>query len=144
MGSNERLDTIQAAVLRVKLRHLDRWNGLRRSHAAAYGRALGEAAVETPVTASWAEHVWHLYVVRAAHRDEVRATLEARGVGTGMHYPIPLHLQPVLLHLGYKAGDFPIAEAWAAQLLSLPMFPELRDSEIDRVADAIRACWTPD
>ena len=137
VGSNERLDTIQAALLRVKLKHLDRWNALRRSHAASYEEALSGTAIRTPATAQWAEHVWHLYVIRTENRDELQAALNVRGIGTGLHYPLPLHLQPALEHLGHRAGDFPITEAWAQQLLSLPMFPELDHAEIARVAEVI-------
>ncbi len=138
-GANERLDTIQAAVLRVKLRHLDRWNELRNAHAAKYRELLAGANVRTPATAPWAEHVWHLYVVRSAQRDDLQAALEAQGIGTGLHYRLPLHLQPALAHLGHARGDFPVTEAWADELLSLPMFPELDDAEIERVALAVKA-----
>ena len=136
-GWNDRLDTIQAAVLRVKLRHLDRWNALRRRHAATYERELAATGVRTPQEASWAEHVWHLYVVRAHMREGLRANLAALGIASGMHYPIALHLQPALSHLGYAEGDFPVTEAWSRELLSLPMFPELEPEEIERVANAI-------
>ena len=139
-GGNERLDTIQAAVLRVKLRHLDRWNGLRRERAAAYERALARSALGLPRPAPWAEHVWHLYVVRTAERDTLRAALTARGIETGLHYPLPLHLQPALERLGHARGDFPVTESWAGELLSLPMFPELEPDEITMIADAISAC----
>ena len=137
VGSNERLDTIQAAVLRVKLKHLDRWNALRNSHAKAYRELLG-TSVRTPVPAPWAEHVWHLFVVRAAPRDDLQAALDAQGIGTGLHYRLPLHRQPALAHLGHRSGDFPATEAWADQLLSLPMFPELDHVEIERVAQAVK------
>lgn len=136
-GWNERLDTIQAAILRVKLRHLDRWNDLRRLHAAAYDHALTAADVRTPHTTPWAEPVWHLYVVRSAARDRLRSALADAGVETGLHYPLPLHLQPAVARLGYSRGDFPVAEAWAEELLSLPMFPELEPSEIERVSTAV-------
>jgi dTDP-4-amino-4,6-dideoxygalactose transaminase len=135
LGWNERLDSIQAAVLRVKLRHLDRWNSLRRRHAAAYEHALSGTGIQTPKTAPWAEHVWHLYVVRTARRDALRSALAASDVETGMHYRQPLHLQPALRYLGYERGDFPKTEAWADELLSLPLFPELDSEEIGRVAD---------
>lgn len=138
VGANERLDTIQAAVLRVKLRHLDSWNGHRRGHAAAYDEALSETAVQTPQRAPWAEHVWHLYVIRTERREELREALRTRGIATGLHYPAPVHLQPALASLGHEQGAFPVAESWSRQLLSLPMFPELDRSEIDRVAAAIR------
>jgi len=138
-GWNERLDAIQAAVLRVKLRHLDRWNALRRAHAAVYEEALSDAGVRTPCAATWAEHIWHLYVIRSAERDQLRSALAADGVETGLHYPLPLHLQPALARLGYSRGDFPVTEAWAEELLSLPMFTELETSEIERVTSAVAA-----
>jgi dTDP-4-amino-4,6-dideoxygalactose transaminase len=138
-GWNERLDTIQAAVLRVKLRHLERWNALRRSHADAYGAALASTDLELPASAPWAEHVWHLYVVRTAARDALHASLAARGIETGMHYPLPLHRQPALQQLGYGPGQFPVTERWAREGLSLPMFAELTPEEIRTVAEAIEA-----
>jgi dTDP-4-amino-4,6-dideoxygalactose transaminase len=137
-GWNERLDTIQAAVLRVKLRRLDEWNEARRRHAKAYADALEATSVAVPEPASWAEHVWHLYVVRAEDgRDELRARLGDAGIATGLHYPLPLHMQPALAALGYAEGDFPVTERWSAELLSLPMFPELEVDEIRMVARAI-------
>ena len=136
-GWNERLDTIQAAVLRVKLRHLDRWNELRGRHAAAYTEALSTTDLRLPRARPWAGHVWHLYVVRTSQRDALHAALAAEDIAAGMHYPIPLHLQPVLAGLGHKPGDFPVAEGWARELLSLPMFPELEAGEIERVAAVI-------
>jgi dTDP-4-amino-4,6-dideoxygalactose transaminase len=134
LGGNERLDTIQAAVLRVKLRRLDEWNALRRRHAERYATNL-DGVVQLPAVAEGAEPVWHLFVVRCANRDELREALDREGIATGMHYPVPLHLQPALSSLGHRAGDFPAAERWAETALSLPMFPELRDDEIDRIAD---------
>ena len=139
-GWNERLDTIQAAVLLVKLRHLDRWNTLRRRNAAVYEEALRGTNVRTMRTASWAEHVWHVYPVRTPSRDQLRAILTAQGIATGMHYPVPLHEQPVLAGLGYGRGAFPVSEAWANEVLSLPMFAELEPHEIERVA-SIAATW---
>jgi dTDP-4-amino-4,6-dideoxygalactose transaminase len=142
VGVNERLDTLQAAVLRVKLRHLDRWNELRREHAAAYTSLLGNA-VRTPQVAPWALPVWHLYVIRAANRDDVREALAREGIASGMHYPVPLHLQPALAALGYSRGDFPAAEEWARTLLSLPLFPELERAEVERVAEVVSAAAVP-
>jgi dTDP-4-amino-4,6-dideoxygalactose transaminase len=136
LGGNERLDSVQAAVLRVKLRHLEQWNAARRRHADAYTRRLAGAVV-TPEVAPWADPVWHLYVVRADNRDELRAALDEAGIASAMHYPLPLHLQPALAHLGYRAGDFPVTEEWARTLLSLPMFPELEEDEIARVCDVV-------
>lgn len=136
IGANERLDTLQAAVLRVKLRHLDRWTELRRGHAAAYEELLDGVVV--PTTADWAEPVWHLYVIRTEDRDGLREALAAEGVFAGMHYPLPLHKQPALLDLGYPDGAFPATEEWARTLLSLPLFPELERAEIERVASLVR------
>ena len=138
IGGNERLDTLQAAVLRVKLRRLDGWNELRRSHAAAYTELL-DGVVTTPEVAEWADPVWHLYIVRSPDRDHIRDALGADAIASGMHYPVPLHLQPALASLGHSVGDFPAAEKWAATGLSLPLFPELEPAELARVADAVRA-----
>jgi dTDP-4-amino-4,6-dideoxygalactose transaminase len=136
-GWNERLDTIQAAVLRVKLRHLDGWNALRREHAAIYESVLGPSSLRLPEIAPWAEHVWHLYVVRTARREAISATLAAHGIETGMHYPLPLPFQPALERLGHVRGEFPVTERWADELLSLPMFPELELEEIALIGDVI-------
>lgn len=138
-GWNERLDTIQAAVLRVKLRHLDHWNVLRRQHAAAYEESLAATGIRTQLTAPWADHVWHVFTVRTPRREELCSALAAHGIAAGMHYPLPLHEQPVLAHLDYKRGAFPVAEAWADELLSLPIFPELERHEIERVAGVVDA-----
>ena len=134
-GGNERLDTVHAAVLRVKLRHLDAWNERRRAHAGAYEEVLADTGLQLPETADWAEHVWHLYVVRTPAREELRAAFTDAGIGTGLHYPLPLHMQPALTDLGYSEGDFPVTEAWARELLSLPMFAELERAEIEQVAE---------
>jgi dTDP-3-amino-3,4,6-trideoxy-alpha-D-glucose transaminase len=135
-GTNSRLDTVQAAVLRVKLPHLDGWNAARRRHASAYGARLPEG-VRTPAEAAKAEHIYHLYVIEAADRDYVQQQLRARQIDTGIHYPVPAHLQEACAPLGYKAGDFPMTEAAAARVLSLPMFPELTESQIDYVVEAV-------
>ena len=136
IGGNERLDTLQAAVLRVKLRHLADWNERRHAHAEAYDRLL-EGAVTLPPVAAYGQPVWHLYVVRAENRDELRQALTDEGIASGMHYPLPLHLQPALSQLGHAAGDFPVTEEWARTLVSLPMFPELETEEIERVARVV-------
>jgi dTDP-4-amino-4,6-dideoxygalactose transaminase len=136
-GWNERLDTIQAAVLRVKLGHLDRWNSLRREHAASYESVLGSSSLRLPETAPWAEHVWHLYVVRTRRREAIRAALAAHGVETGLHYPLPLPFQPALERLGHVSGEFPVTERWSNELLTLPMFPELEPEEIVLIGDVI-------
>ena len=139
-GWNERLDTIQAAVLRVKLGHLDRWNTRRREHAATYEKTLAPSNVRLPETAPWAEHVWHLYVVRTGWRETIRAALAAQGIETGLHYPLPLPFQPVLERLGHVRGEFPVTEEWANELLSLPMFPELEPDEIALISEVIMDC----
>lgn len=138
IGGNERLDTLQAAVLRVKLRHLPMWTERRREHAASYEALLADT-VSAPVVADWADPVWHLYVIRATNRDEIQTALTEADIASGLHYPIPLHLQPALKGLGYSEGDFPATEAWARTLLSLPMFAELEPIEIERVAAVVNA-----
>lgn len=137
-GFNRRLDTVQAAALRVKLRHLDSWNERRREHAARYALALSGAEVELPVVAAANESVWHLYVVRVRDRGAVQAGLGERGVGTGIHYPIPVHLQPAFADLGHRVGDFPVAERQAHEILSLPMYAELPEDAPQRVAESLR------
>jgi dTDP-4-amino-4,6-dideoxygalactose transaminase len=137
-GFNRRLDTIQAAALRVKLRHLDTWNAARRDHASAYLRLLSGTDVHTPTAAGHVEPVWHLFVVRAARRDDLRDYLSKLGISTGIHYPIPVHLQPAYRDLGYQRGDFPVTEQAADEILSLPMYAELTEEAIACVAAAIR------
>ena len=136
-GFNRRLDTLQAAVLRVKLRRLDAWNEARRQHAALYAELLAGAGVERFDSQPWAEHVWHLYAICTEERDALKAFLEERGIETGIHYPVPIHLQQAFRHLGYSPGSFPVTEAMADRLLSLPMFPELQESQIRGVVDAL-------
>src|SRR5262249_1800970 len=135
-GTNSRLDTIQAAILRVKLAHLEAWNGARRRHAAAYGARLPDT-VHTPIEAAKGEHIYHLYVIEAADRDPLQQEVGARQIDTGIHYPMPAHLQKASASLGYKAGDFPKTEQAASRILSLPMYPEMTDRQIDYVVDAI-------
>ncbi len=140
-GFNHRLDTIQAAVLKVKLPHLDGWNAERRRAAASYAEMLADLPLITPHTADYAEHIFHLYVVRVHNREPLMEYLKEKGIATGLHYPIPIHLQPAYSELGYKAGDFPITEAYAETILSLPIFPELTDEKVAYVVDAIRAFY---
>jgi dTDP-4-amino-4,6-dideoxygalactose transaminase len=136
-GFNHRLDTLQAAVLRVKLKHLDAWNASRRQHAQLYRELLATSPVVLPVEASYAEAVYHLYVIRVRDRDGLRAYLQDRGVTTGIHYPIPIHLQPGYRDLGHEKGSFPVTEEYAKQILSLPMYAELTPASIGYVAKAI-------
>lgn len=138
IGWNSRLDEIQAAVLRVKLRHLDAWNQRRRSHAAAYDGALKTLpSVATPLSGGWGEHVFHQYTIRVPRRDAVQEALAEQGVTTAIYYPIPLHLQPAYASLGYKASSLPQSERACAEVLSLPMYPELSPEQIEHVANAL-------
>ncbi len=141
VGYNFRLEGIQGAVLGVKLKHLDRWNDLRRAHAARYAELLGEVATSgtlmLPREMPYARHIYHLYVVQVDGRDALQQALNAAGVQTGIHYPIPIHLQPAYATHGHSAGDFPETERQAGRVLSLPMFPELTDAQISYVAEQI-------
>src|SRR2546426_2826739 len=137
-GYNRRLDTLQAAVLRVKLSRLDTWNGARRHHAALYQRLLAGSEVVTQTEASYADSVWHLYVIRVVHRNALAKHLANLGIASGMHYPIPIHLQPAYRDLGYTRGDFPITEQHAEHIMSLPMYPELDPCSIEYVAETIQ------
>jgi dTDP-4-amino-4,6-dideoxygalactose transaminase len=138
VGYNFRLEAIQGAVLRVKLAHLDRWNDLRRAHAARYHELLGKTPLIRPREMEYARHVYHLYVVQTQGREALQKILSEAGVQTGIHYPVPVHLQPAYSSLQYKTGDFPETERQAARVLSLPMYPELTDEQIMRVAEAIQ------
>jgi dTDP-4-amino-4,6-dideoxygalactose transaminase len=141
VGYNFRLEGIQGAVLGVKLRHLDAWNDLRRAHAARYRELLGatdaKGALTLPREMPYAHHVYHLFVVQSAARDALQKHLAGAGVQTGIHYPIPIHLQPAYAALGHKAGDFPEAERQSRRALSLPMFAELTEQQIKYVAEAL-------
>jgi dTDP-4-amino-4,6-dideoxygalactose transaminase len=138
-GYNGRLDAIQTGILSVKLKHLAGWNAKRREKAAEYGRlfAASEGGVETPYEPSWSRAVYHLYVVRTRDREGLMAHLGKAGIGTGIHYPIPLHQQRAYESLGYKAGDFPVTEKVASQIVSLPMFPNLTAEQQGRVAEEV-------
>jgi dTDP-4-amino-4,6-dideoxygalactose transaminase len=138
VGWNSRMDGIQAAVLRIKLRHLDRENRLRRDHALRYNRALADLpGLVLPAVVNDRSHVFHLYALRARDRRHLIATLGARQIECGLHYPAPVHLQPAYRHLGYRRGDFPVAEQSADELVSLPMFPELTPDQIAFVTAAV-------
>ncbi len=145
VGLNSRLDELQAAVLRVKLPHLDTWNEKRAERAARYGRlfedaGLVEAGVITPpaLAPGTTRHIYHQYTVRAQHRDALVAHLKAHGVGVAIYYPVPLHLQTCFKHLGYREGDLPVSEQAAREVLSLPIYPELTDEQQDYVVQVIR------
>ena len=138
-GYNGRLDSIQAGLLHVKLKHLAKWNAQRRERAAEYKQLLESAdtTLIPPYEPSWSRAVYHLYVVRTADREGLMDHLKKAGVGTGIHYPIPLHLQKAYVAMNYSAGDFPVTEKAAAEIVSLPMFPQLTAAQQARVVDAI-------
>jgi dTDP-4-amino-4,6-dideoxygalactose transaminase len=139
-GWNSRLDEIQAAILRVKLRHLDNWGAARRKNASSYSQLLKAIpGVVTPVEAPWAEHVHHQYTIRVVNRDRLQSALTEQGIGTTVYYPTPMHLQPVFAKLGYHVGDLPQAEKAAKEVLSLPIYAELTSEQIHRVVSAIAA-----
>jgi dTDP-4-amino-4,6-dideoxygalactose transaminase len=139
-GYNGRLDAIQAGFLNVKLRGLADCNAKRSRLAKRYNELLrGVKGMELPLEPSSSRPVYHLYVIRTEMRDELQAYLKENGIGTGLHYPLPLHLQDAYQYLGYKMGDFPVAERIAAKILSLPMYPQLRDDQQDQVVAAIEA-----
>ena len=139
LGFNYRLPALQAAVLRVKLRHLDDWNEMRRAHALEYRRLLSGSGVTIPWERPESSHVYHLYVIRSGARDELKKHLSAQGVATGLHYPLPVHLQPAYQQYGAGPGSLPHTETAAATVLSLPMYPELRPAQLERVAGVLRA-----
>jgi dTDP-4-amino-4,6-dideoxygalactose transaminase len=143
-GVNSRLDTLQAAVLRAKLPHLTEWNAARRRIAAQYDKLFaGENRIQTPATDPHAEHVFHLYVVQVDNRDRVRQHMNDNGIGAGVHYPVPVHEQPAFLDLGYAPDDLPHTRRTAKRVLSLPIYPEITDQQVKRVAqtliEAVRA-----
>jgi dTDP-4-amino-4,6-dideoxygalactose transaminase len=138
IGWGERLDALQAAVLAVKLPHLEGWTEARRSRARFYNELLAGCDVVTPYESPDARHVYHLYVIRADRRDELLEFLKSRGVDAGIHYPIPLHRQPAYAKQGYSDVNLPVSEKAAAEVLSLPMYPELTETQIRYVADTVR------
>lgn len=138
-GINSRLDEIQAAILRVKLRHLEKWNKARRKHAKTYDLFFKKIdKITVPKIKSVCESVYYMYVIRVKNRDLLRNKLKEVGISTGIHYPIPLHLQPAFKRFGYKKGDFPEAEKAAEEILSLPMYPELTVSQIKFITTSIQ------
>jgi dTDP-4-amino-4,6-dideoxygalactose transaminase len=150
IGWNSRLDSIQAAVLEVKLRYLSQWNQQRRNLAARYDRLLNAAKITAsntnggivlPITDPRAGHIFHQYVIRAPRRDQLRQHLTEQHIGSEIYYPVPLHLQTSLSNLGYKTGDFPLSEAAASEVLALPIYPELREDEQDSVVEAITSFY---
>ncbi|MGO7864080.1 DegT/DnrJ/EryC1/StrS family aminotransferase [Rhizobium ruizarguesonis] len=137
-GFNYRMDAIQGAILRIKLRHLEAWTEARRAHGRRYSLLLGGSAnLRTPVEITDRRHVYHVYAIRSRDRDQLQRVLSEEGIQSGLHYPIPVHLQKAHADLGYKAGDFPISEAAAREVLSLPIYPEMPAWHVDQVAAAL-------
>jgi dTDP-4-amino-4,6-dideoxygalactose transaminase len=136
-GLNSRLDDLQAAVLRVKLKHLDGWNTRRRELASQYNDLLSQSGLILPIQPENVSHVYHLYVVRHTRRDDLQAYLENHGIHSLVHYPLPVHLQPAYANLGYLTGDLPLSEEAARQVLSLPLYPEMGDSSVESVSQAV-------
>jgi dTDP-4-amino-4,6-dideoxygalactose transaminase len=142
VGMNSRLDEIQAVVLRAKLPFLETWNESRREHAALYNQLLEDTPVVTPVECPDNRHVYHLYVIRAPRRDELQAFLKEHGIYTGIHYPVPIHQQQAINSLSRKPGDFYVTERVVTEILSLPMFAELADEDVQTVADLVKEFYT--
>ena len=138
LGWGYRLDALQAAILGVKLRHLDDWNEARRAHAARYDELFADTEVIRPTVLDHVKHIYHCYVIRTSRRDELVEHLKAEGIGVVIHYPLPLHLQPAYKDLGHQLGDFPVSEACAKEIVSLPMYPELTSEQQERVAEAVK------
>jgi dTDP-4-amino-4,6-dideoxygalactose transaminase len=137
-GYNYRMDGIQGAILRVKLRYLEQWTEARRAHAAQYDRLLADSRVKTPKVMPYSHHVYHIYAVRSPQRDVLQQVLQQQGIQTGVHYPIPVHLQEGYADLGYRAGDFPCSEYVANEVLSLPMYAELEASHINTLVKSLQ------
>lgn len=137
-GFNFRMEGFQGAILGVKLKHLDKWTEARRAAAKKYDALLSDSDVETPKEMSWGRHVYHVYTVRAEDRDGLQAVLNSEGIPTGIHYPVPVHLQPAYADLGYGPGAFPHSEQAAKQVLSLPLYPELSSQAIAHVVEAVK------
>jgi dTDP-4-amino-4,6-dideoxygalactose transaminase len=141
-GLNMRMEGIQGGILSVKLKHLDRWNDQRRQAAAEYDKALADTGIEVPVEMDYSRHVYHLYVIQSENRDALRQQLADVGIESGLHYPIPLHLQEAYRFLGYKQGDFPVTERVKSRILSLPMYPGIDSKSVERVASEVReSCY---
>jgi dTDP-4-amino-4,6-dideoxygalactose transaminase len=139
VGYNYRMESFQGAVLSVKLKHLDAWTAARVAHAKRYGELLADTPYTLPAVPADSGPVWHCYTIETEHRNRIRGALSAAGIETGVYYPLPLHLQKAYASLGYKRGDFPVAERLCERCLSLPMYPELTGEQINAVAEALRA-----
>lgn len=138
IGMNERIDALQASILSVKMNHIDKWTEQRREKAKVYNNLFKGSSIITPFEAPYAKHVYHLYVVRIKNRDAVLEKLKKAEIGAGVHYPIPLHLQPAFKGLGYKEGDFPVTEKIAKEILSIPLYPEITGEQMEFVAKTLK------
>jgi dTDP-4-amino-4,6-dideoxygalactose transaminase len=138
-GFNYRMEAFQGAILRVKLRHLDRWIEARRAIVDKYNRLLSGSTVKRPAEMPWARHVYHLYTLRTTHRNTLQKSLKEKGIQTGIHYAVPVHLQPAYANLGYGRGNLPQSEQAAEEVLSLPLYPEMTDEQIEMVGRAVVA-----
>jgi len=138
-GFNYRMDGVQGAVLGVKLKYLEDWTEARRHHAVRYGRALKDTGIPLPTEPAGCRHVYHVYAVRLDDRDKTAGRLSAAGIGTGIHYPVPVHRQPAYAYLGAGPGSLPVTEALAGGFLSLPMYPELTDDQVAAVCHELLA-----
>lgn len=136
-GYNYRMDGIQGAILRVKLRYIEAWTAARKAHATRYDALLANSGVKTPVVMPYSHHVYHVYAVRSPHRDQLQQKLSERGIQTGIHYPIPVHLQPAYADLEYRLGDFPHSELAAREEISLPMYAELPADQLEIITTAV-------
>jgi dTDP-4-amino-4,6-dideoxygalactose transaminase len=131
------MEGLQGAILRVKLRHLDQWTEARRAAADKYNRLLADCGIKLPTEMPWARHVYHVYTLRTEERDALQGALQAEGIQTAVHYALPAHLQPAYADLGYSQGVFPQSENAAKEVLSLPMYPEITDTQIGKVAQVL-------
>lgn len=138
LGFNYRMDALQGAVLRIKLKYLDEWTAARQSLASRYQRALRDLPIQLPVEAADRRHAWHLFVLLHSERDRLRGELDARQIQTGLHYPVPVHLQKAYKHLGHRVGDFPIAERIGRECLTLPLYPEMSLRQQEAVVETLR------
>ena len=141
LGVNSRLDTIQAAILNVKLKHLDRWNAARRDAAKRYSELFAGSPVSAPFIAPYAEHIFHQYTLRAPNRDGLAAFLKDRGIPHAVYYPVPLHLQKAFAMSGNRMGDFPLSEQAAREVISLPMHSELTEEQLVHIAGAVKSFY---
>lgn len=138
IGYNSRLDALQAAILQVKLKYIDAWNDARRQKAHYYNKLFAGSNIVTPVELDYVKHAYHLYIIRVPNRVEVESVLKEKGIGHGVYYPVPLHLQEAYRNLGYKPGDLPVSEAASHETIAIPLYPELRTEDMEMIADLVK------